>query len=44
MITPFDLEAGVKGQIPHLGKTSQAMIPYGLFSCFEVIEPIIRAI
>ena len=35
MMTPFNLEAGVKGQIQHLEKDSQAMTSYELFSHSE---------
>ena len=35
MITLFDFEAGVKGQIPHLQKLSQTLIPHMLLLHFE---------
>ena len=43
-MTPFNFEAGVKGQIQHLGKDLQAMTSYKLFSHSEPLEAILSEI
>ena len=42
MITPFDLEAGVKGHIQHLRKDYQTMTSYKLFSHYKPVGAKVR--
>ena len=44
MMTTFNLEAGVKGQIQHLEKDSQAMTSHKLFSHSEPVRAILGEI
>ena len=40
MLTPLDLEAGIKNQKLTLAKDLENIISYRLFSYFETLEPI----
>ena len=44
MMNPFNLEAGVKGQILTPGKDSEALTSYKLFSYPEPLGAIVRDI
>ena len=43
MVTPLDVEAGVKGQIATLVKDSQEMTFYRLFSYFKFLGTLITS-